>query len=111
MIERSGKIKERNKKHLIRLIRFWGIFFILTVGLIIISIDILDAFIGMNRQSVKMRNAYIQNQKKLIKNEVSRVVALINYKRSQSESETRKKIKKGENKPNALATISLKKNG
>jgi len=83
----------KTKTSFTKLLQLWGIIFLIAVGSSIIAIDIFSSSHHFKIQAEQMRTKYIAAQKKMIKQEVDRVVALINHEKSQSEALTRKKIK------------------
>ncbi|WP_321492237.1 cache domain-containing protein [uncultured Desulfobacter sp.] len=81
------------KIDLIRIIRIWGTFFLLGLGVIFILIDVLNSYRDFNQQAKQMRSEFIDRQKNIIRQEVLRVVDMVRYEKSQSETITEKKIK------------------
>ena len=83
----------REKNSFIKLIRLWGIVFLIALAGIIIAIDILTSYRNFNYRVDKMRIDYLEQQKQIIKREVEHVVDMINYEKSQSEALTKIHIK------------------
>ncbi|SDU58556.1 cache domain-containing protein [Desulfobacula phenolica] len=76
-----------------RFIQLWGIVFLIGTGASIIAIDVIGSYrVGCFRAD-QMRTNYIARQKQIIKQEVLRVVDMINYEKEQSTALTRTKIK------------------
>ncbi|MBL0717418.1 MAG: cache domain-containing protein, partial [Desulfosarcina sp.] len=76
----------REKNSFIKLIRLWGIVFLIALASIIIAIDIVTSYRNLNYRVDKMRADYLEQQKQIIKREVEHVVDMINYEKSQSEA-------------------------
>jgi PAS domain S-box-containing protein len=76
----------REKISFIKLIRSWGIVFLIALAGIIVSIDILYNYQDFNIRADKMRTDYVEQQKQRIKREVRRVVDMINYEKAQTEA-------------------------
>ena len=83
----------RKKMSFIKLIRLWGIVFLIALAGIIIAIDITTSYRNFNYRVDKMRIDYLEQQKQMIKREVERVVDMINYEKAQSEALAKKHIK------------------
>jgi len=83
----------RRKTSFIKFIKLWGIVFLLAMAGIIVSLDIVISYRDFNVRAEKMREDYIAHQKDMIRQEVYRVIDMINFARSQSEELTRKKIR------------------
>ncbi len=77
-----------------RLIQVWGIILILGVAVSITFVDISRSWHDLKQRSKMMRQGYMDRQKRLIKEEVERVVDLISCQRAQRERITREMIKK-----------------
>ena len=84
---------KKDKKSFIKLIRFFGIAFVLGIGFSIVTIEIISTYSDYNIRAQSMRNDYISHQKVLIKQEVMRVADEIYYQKAQSEVLTQEKIK------------------
>ena len=82
----------RQTTSLIQLIQRWGIGLILGVALSISAIDALLSYQHFTASSEKLRSSFLTQQKQLIKEEVTKVIDLINYEKQKSENLTRKKI-------------------
>ena len=76
----------RKKNSFIKLIRLWGIVFLIALAGIIVAIDIVTSYRNFNYRVDKMRTDYLEQQKQMIKREVERVVDMINYEKAQSEA-------------------------
>jgi PAS domain S-box-containing protein len=83
----------RKRTNFIKLIKLWGIIFLLGMGVSIVVIDVIGSHRDFNYRADQMRADYIARQKQIIKQEVNRVVDLISYEKAQSEILTRSKIK------------------
>jgi len=83
----------RKRTNFIKLIKLWGIIFLVGIGVSIVAIDVIGSHRDFNFRADQMRADYIARQKQIIKQEVNRVVDLISYEKAQSEILTRKKIK------------------
>ncbi len=83
----------KQKTSLLRLIRFFGIIFIIGVGVSIVTIDVISSYRDFNYRADQMRSAYITRQKQVIRKEVDRVVKVIYYQKAQSDVLTKTKIK------------------
>ena len=83
----------KKRTSFIKLIKLWGIIFLIGIGVSIIAIDFIGAYRDFNSRADQMRTDYIALQKRIIKQEVKRVVKLISYEKAQSELLTKEKIK------------------
>jgi len=83
----------KKRTNFIKLIKLWGIIFLLGMGVSIVVIDVIGSHRDFNFRADQMRADYIARQKQIIKQEVNRVVDLISYEKAQSEILTRSKIK------------------
>jgi len=83
----------RNRTSFIKLIQLWGIIFLIGIGVSIIAIDVIGTYRDFSFRADQMRTNYIARQKRIIKEEVNRVVNLISYEKAQSGILTREKIK------------------
>jgi len=83
----------RKRTSFIKLIKLWGIIFLIGLGVCIVAIDVISAHRDFNFRSDQMRADYIARQKQIIKQEVNRVVDLISYEKAQREILTKRKIK------------------
>ena len=81
------------KMKLIKYIWIWGIIFLAGLGICFICVDVTTAYGDFKRQSERIRSAYVDRQKEIIRQEVMRAVDLIRHHRSQRETLTKKKIK------------------
>lgn len=82
----------KSKTCFIKLIQLWGIIFLTGIGASIISLDIFTSYRDFKNRAEQMRTEYIAEQKTIIKQEVNRVIAMINHEKAQSEVVTKKKI-------------------
>ncbi len=98
------------KKNFTKLIQLWGILLILGVAGSIVAIDAVSSYRHFHRRSAQIRADYIEEQKQLIKQEVTRVVQLIAYEKSQTEELTREKIKQRVLEAYAIAQNIYKQN-
>ena len=75
----------RRHSSFIKLIQLWGILFLIALGVAVIGVDL---FVNQNYFKIRAdetRKNYIARQKNMIKNEVNRVVDMINHEKAQSE--------------------------
>ena len=91
------------KKTFTKLIQLWGVILIIGVAVSITSIDIIGTYHDFKRQSEQTREDYIARQKEIIKQEVMRVIDLISYEKSQSETLTKQQIKMRVNEACSIA--------
>ena len=83
----------KQKSHFKKLSLFWGILLILGISVSIGTIDIVVSYRDFNLQSNNLRSAFINNQKKIIKQEVYRVAELIAHEIAQTKALTKQTIK------------------
>ncbi len=83
----------KTKTNLIRFIQLWGIVLIIGIGGSVLLLDYICSYHDFNLRSKEMRIKYTAGQKQMIKQEVKRVVDTINYKKTESEKLTKKKIR------------------
>lgn len=83
----------KQKFHFKKLSLFWGIFLILGISISIAAIDIIVSYRDFNAHSKSLRSDYINNQKKIIKQEVKRVAELISHETAQTNNLTKETIK------------------
>jgi PAS domain S-box-containing protein len=83
----------KKRTHFIKLIKLWGIIFLIGIGISIVAIDVIGSYRDFNSRADQMRSDYIARQKQIIKQEVDRAVDLISSKREQIEILTKNKIK------------------
>ncbi|WP_172684133.1 cache domain-containing protein, partial [Desulfosarcina cetonica] len=81
------------KVDFIKYVQIWGVIFLLGTGIALIIIDATYAYRDFRLRADQIRSDYIAHQKQVIKQEVMRVVDIIQYKKSQSEKITKRKIK------------------
>ena len=84
----------KQKINFIKSIKLWGVFLLIALAGIIISLDIVDSYRDFNIRAKKMRADYVTQQKQMIKQEVHRIVDMINHVRTQSEISAKGTIKK-----------------
>jgi hypothetical protein len=70
-------------------IQWWGIIFLLAVGSSIIALDVIVSYRDFHSQAKQLRNEYINQQKQMVKQEVTRVISTINHKKSTIEKVTK----------------------
>jgi len=99
-----------SKINFIRHIRLWGIILLVALAGIILTVNIISSYCDFNNCSKKMRTAYVARQKHKIKQEVLRVVDMINYRRSLSEKRTKELIKKRVYEAHTVAQHIYEKN-
>ncbi len=87
------KQKMKEKTSLIKYIKHRGILFLIIVTAIILIFDVFDSYNNFKIRAEKIRKEYITQQKQMIKQEVNRVVNLINFGHSNIEQRTRSIIK------------------
>ncbi len=83
----------KRKTSFIKFIRVSGIIFLLTLSGIFIVIDLISSYREFNIRAEKMRKDYILEQKKMIKQEVIRVIDMINHEKTKAETLTKNRIK------------------
>ncbi len=83
----------KRKTNLIRFIQLWGIVLIVGIGGSVLLLDFLCSYHDFNLRSRQMRLKYNDDQKQMIRQEVKQVVSIINYKKANNESLTKKKIR------------------
>jgi len=81
------------KTGFIKLIRLWGVVFLMALAGVIVGIDLFTTYHDFNIRMDNMRTDYVEQQKKASKREVERVVTMINNERTQSEALAKKEIK------------------
>ena len=74
-------------------IQLWVIIFLIAVGGSIIIFDIIISYRNFDVQAERIRTDYIVQQKEIIRQEVDRVVTMINQEKARSEAVTKEKIK------------------
>ncbi len=82
----------KKKVKFIRLLRVWGILFLMVLGMCYATIDTVISYRDLDFRANEIRSETIDRQKQIIKREVIRVVDMIRYEKSRSEEVTRKKI-------------------
>jgi PAS domain S-box-containing protein len=102
VLDGRGKIMKK-KINFIKLIRLWGIIFLLGIGVSIIAIDVMSSYRDFNSRSDQMRTDYVARQKQIIKQEVDHAVDLISYEKAQGEIRTKEKIKSRGYEAHAIA--------
>ena len=83
----------RKKIGFIKLIRLWGVVFLIALAGVIIGIDLVSTYHDFGIRMDNMRTEHVEQQKQMSKREVERVVNMINYERTQSEALAKKEIK------------------
>ncbi|MCK5539886.1 MAG: cache domain-containing protein, partial [Deltaproteobacteria bacterium] len=83
----------RKRTSFFKSIQLWVIIFMIAVGGSIIIFDIIISYRDFDVQAERIRTDYIVQQKEMIKQEVDRVVAMINHEKAQSEAVVKEKIK------------------
>jgi PAS domain S-box-containing protein len=68
----------KKKSEMIKLIKIWVIIIIISIGTSIIIFDIFYSYKNFYTKANEMRENYIESQKNVVKNEVKRVIELIN---------------------------------
>ncbi len=68
-----------NKNNIIQFIKKWGFFFILTFAISTLLIDIYDSYSSFKNRSKQMRENYVAQQKREIKQQVIQVVNTIRF--------------------------------
>jgi PAS domain S-box-containing protein len=92
-VQTTGKIIMKKRTHFIKLIKLWGIIFLIGIGVSIVAIDMVSSYRDFNSRADQMRADYIARQKQIIKQEVNRAVDLISHEKEESEILTKSKIK------------------
>lgn len=100
----------RKKVSLIKTIRLWGILLTLLLTAIICTVDIIYSYRQLNYQTRKTRNEYIKAQKRLIRREVERVIAMIHYERRQCTSLAKAAVKERVNEACSIAAQIYREN-
>jgi two-component system, cell cycle sensor histidine kinase and response regulator CckA len=83
----------RKRANFTKLIKSWGLIFLLGIGASIVAIDVLGSIHDFNARVEKMRSDYIVRQKNMIRQEVNRVVDLITYEKAQGNILAKHEIK------------------
>jgi len=97
----------RKRTNFIKLIKLWGIIFLIGIGVSIIAIDVISSYRDLNSRTDQMRADYIALQEQIIKQEVNRVVDLISYEKKQSEILLRSRSNQGFTRPILSLKISI----
>jgi PAS domain-containing protein len=79
------------KASFIGFIKFWGVLLFLGFGVVHIGYEALENYHSFNITSNRMKEDYIAQQKEKVKQEVERVVDLLNFKLSKGNNEETKK--------------------
>ncbi len=95
--------KMKQKFHFKNLTLFTGIALILGISITFAVIDILASSGDFNFYSERLRSEFINNQKKMIKQEVLQVAELISHEQAQSEIVTKETIRQRVNEASAIA--------
>lgn len=83
----------KKKRSFIKLTQAWGIVCLIGLGVSFVAIDTINSYRDLKLQAHQIRTDFIDRQKQLVKQEVDRVVDMIRYEKTQSETLTRKTIK------------------
>ncbi len=83
----------KKRTSFIKFIQFWGLFFLVGIGVSVIAIDVISSYRYFDFHANQIRSEYINGQKQMVKQEVARVVDLISHEKAQSEILTKNKIK------------------
>ena len=83
----------KQKFHFKKLSLFWGILLILGISVSIATLDIALSYRDFNAHSKNLRSDFINNQKEIIKEEVTRVAELISHETAQTNALTKQIIK------------------
>ena len=83
----------KQRAHFTKFIQLWGVVLIVGIVVTITAIDLFDHYHDFRLNFDQMRTDHIARQKKIIRQEVKRVVDLISYEKKQSEKLVRNKIK------------------
>jgi len=84
-------------------IQWWGIAFLFAVGGSIIILDIIVSLRDFHSRAEQLRSEYIDQQKQIVKREVTRVVFTINHEKSKIEKATKDKIRSRVNRAYSIA--------
>ena len=93
----------RRKKSFTGLVRIWGLVFLVTMGASIATIDVLSSCRDFGNQAAQMRTEYIEEQKETVRQEVHRVLDMIEHEKAQSTAIARDKTKARVYEAHALA--------
>ncbi|MBN2706294.1 MAG: cache domain-containing protein, partial [Deltaproteobacteria bacterium] len=93
-----------------RLVRLWGIVFLLSVGGGLIFLDLIMSNRDFLSHAAQLRHDYIEHRKATAKQEVDRVVALINYEKASAEAVVRERIKDRTYEAHAVARNLYRQN-
>ena len=91
------------RANFIKVIRFWGIIFLIGFGISIIATDILISNYDFTRRAEKMRTDFVTRQEQMVKQEVDQVVDEIYHRKEQGEKLAKKEI---ENRVNEALSIA-----
>ena len=80
------------KSHFKKLSLLWGTLFILAIAISIATVDIVVSYRDFNLHSENVRSNFINNQKKIIKQEVLQVAELISHETAQANKLTKQTI-------------------
>jgi len=83
----------KEKTSFTRLVQLWGLLSLIGIGISIITIDIIGSYHDFNIHAERMRTDYIDGQKRIIRQEVHRVVEMINHDKLKSELMAKNNIK------------------
>ena len=93
-----------NKASFIKRIQVWGILLLLGFGLGLICIDVYQSYRDFNTKVHDISKEYHERHRQIIRQEVMRVVEMIEYQKSQVETLTREKIKSRAYEAHAVAS-------
>ncbi len=89
----DGKIIMKKRTSFIKLIKLWGIIFLIGIGGSTVAVDVVSSYRDFNSRADQMRAGYIARQKQIIKQEVNRVVGMISHEKEKSEMLIKREIK------------------
>ena len=93
----------KTKTSLIKLLKIWGVIFLTGIGASIIFLDIFTSYHDFHSRAQRLRADYIAQQKQLIRQEVDRVIAMIDHEKKRTEAVTRETIQARVNEAYAIA--------
>ncbi len=100
----------KKRASFIKFIQLWGIVFLIAVGGSIIVFDVTVSYRDFHVRAEQIRADYIVRQKEMVKQEVDRVVAVINHEKEQSEAVTKEKVKSRIYEAHAIAQYIYQQN-
>lgn len=93
----------KQKTNFTKIIQLWGILFLIGIGGSIIAIDVVGSYRDFNIRADRMRAEYTASQKRIIKQEVDRVVDMIDYEKAYGDISIKNDIKSRAYDANAIA--------